>query len=120
MNSGENIIIGPRLSGVRARMSCGYRAHSGCDRRSAASVDRSTDASVVFERGARRTRPRLSVRQTRAYEASDVSIVEEVDRWILVAGTRGTRRSDGCYYAASVGLATDATMQRLSPSKIIQ
>jgi hypothetical protein len=112
MNSGENIIIGPRLSGVRARMSCGYRAHSGCDRRSA--------ASVVFERGARRTRPRLSVRQTRAYEASDVSIVEEVDRWILVAGTRGTRRSDGCYYAASVGLATDATMQRLSPSKIIQ
>jgi hypothetical protein len=58
--------------------------------------------SVAFERGAERTGPRLSVRQTRAREASDVSVAKEVDRWISVAGTRGTRRSDGRYCAASV------------------
>jgi hypothetical protein len=78
-----------------------------------------TEASVVFERGARHTGPRLSVRQTCAREASDASVSEEVDRWILVARTCGTRRSDGRYCAACVGLATDATVQRLSPSKII-
>jgi hypothetical protein len=52
-------------------------------------------ASVAFEHGAERTGPRLSVRQTRAREGSDASIAEEVDHWISVAGTRGTRRSDG-------------------------
>jgi hypothetical protein len=30
------------------------------------------------------------------------------------------RRSDGRYYAASVGSATDATVQHLSPLKITQ
>jgi hypothetical protein len=78
------------------------RPRGGSDRRSAASVGRPTDATVAFKRGAEHTRPRLSVRQTRACEASDVSIAEEVDRWILIAGTRGMRRSDGRYCAASV------------------
>jgi hypothetical protein len=61
-----------------------------------------TDASVAFERGAGRTGPHLSVRQTCAYKASDASIAEEVDRWILVARTCGTRRSDRRYYVAFV------------------
>jgi hypothetical protein len=60
------------------------------------------DASVAFEHGAGRTGPRLLVRQTRAHEASDAFVAAEVDRWISVTGTRGTRWSDGRYYAASV------------------
>jgi hypothetical protein len=92
------------------------RARGGSDRRSAASFGRPTNASVMFERGTEHTGPRLSVRQMRAREASDASVAEEVDRWISVAGTRGTRRSDGRYCAAFVGLATYATLQRLSPS----
>jgi hypothetical protein len=78
------------------------RARGGSDRRSVASVGRPTDASVVFERGAERTRPHLSVRQTRAHKASNTSVAEEVDHWTSVARTRGTRRSDGRYYTASV------------------
>jgi hypothetical protein len=78
------------------------RARGGSDRRSAMSAGRSIDASVAFEHGAERTRPRLSVRQTRAREASDTSVAEEADRWILVAGTRGTRSSDIRYCATSV------------------
>jgi hypothetical protein len=66
------------------------------------SVAVAMDASVAFEHGAERTGPRLSVRQTRAHEASDVAVAEEVDRWISVAGTRGTRWSDERYCAASI------------------
>jgi hypothetical protein len=43
----------------------------------------------------------------RAREALDTSIAEEADRWISVAGTRGTCSSNGRYCAASVGLAPE-------------
>jgi hypothetical protein len=79
-----------------------------------------TDVSVAFERGAGHTRPRLSVRQTRAREVSSASVAEEVDHWISGARTHGTCRSNGCYCAAFVGLATDTTVQRMSPPKIVQ
>jgi hypothetical protein len=55
------------------------RARGGSDRRSAVSIGRPTDASVTFERGTEHTGPRPSVRQTRAREASDTSVAEEVD-----------------------------------------
>jgi hypothetical protein len=77
------------------------QACGGSDRCSAASVGRPTDATVAFERGVEHTRPRLSVRQTRTREASNAYVVEEVDHWISVAGTRGTCRSDRRYYAAA-------------------
>jgi hypothetical protein len=86
----ENMASGLRLTVARRRLSV------------------ATDASVAFERGAGRTGPRLSLRQTRALKASNASVAEEVDRWISVAGTHGT-----------LG-ATDATVQRLSPPKIVQ
>jgi hypothetical protein len=96
------------------------RARGGSDRCSATSIGRPTDVSVAFERDTERTRPRLSVRQTCAREASDAFVAEEVDRWILVARRRGTRRSDGRYCAVSVAKPTDATVQRLSPPKNAQ
>jgi hypothetical protein len=49
----------------------------------AASVTRSTDASIVLERDAEHSGPRLLVRQTRAREASDASDAGEFDRWLF-------------------------------------
>jgi hypothetical protein len=66
------------------------------------SVGRPIDASVALELGVGRTGPRLSMRQTHTHEALDASVAEEVNRWISVARTRGTRRSDRRYCAASV------------------
>jgi hypothetical protein len=91
------------VSGVFSPASLGFdgrrvtfgRARGGSDKHSA-------DASVAFEHGAECTRPRLSMRQTRAREALDTSVAEEVNHWISVAGTLGTRRSDGHNCAVSV------------------
>jgi hypothetical protein len=47
--------------------------------------------------------------------ATDASDTVGVNALISNAGTRGMRRSDGRYCAASIGSATDAPVQRLSP-----
>jgi hypothetical protein len=104
MLEGQTLTSASVTSGVCSAASLGFdgrRAASIAFGRACGGSD-ATNASVTFERGAVRTGPRLSVRQTRAHKASDASVAEEVDRWISVVGTRGTRWSDGRYCTASV------------------
>jgi hypothetical protein len=58
---------------------------------------------------------RLMVTWLRLSVAIDASDAVGANTLISNAGTRGMRRSDGRYCASSVGSATDATVQRLSP-----
>jgi hypothetical protein len=80
------------------------------DRRGGASDARLSVQSVNTLSG-----PRLSQATDAGSRTSDTSDAVGANAMILNSRTRGGRRSDRRYCAASVGLATDATVQRLSP-----
>jgi hypothetical protein len=95
------------------------RARGGYDRRWTASVAKSTDTSV--ERSAKMaSRPRLTVARWRLSVTTDASDAVGANTMVSNDRTCGGRRSYRRYCASSVGSATDATVQRLSPPKISQ